>query len=114
MNDIVFLNFLRIVCTVQAVFVAMTTILIVLKYIPILRSATDRPKRLLAWHIVGIGISYTAAIIGLCIDMLVRYDLGMTWRLPLDFFVFTTGDAALCIMLWRLLIMRRFYQITGK
>jgi hypothetical protein len=114
MSDIVFLNFLRIVCAVQAVFVAVATAVIVWRYIPLVKVATDRPKRLLAWHIIGIGSSYIAAIVCLCVDMLVRYGYGMTWRLPLDFFVFTSGDAALCLMIWRLLIMRRFYQLTER
>jgi hypothetical protein len=105
-------NFLRIVATIQATFVITATIIIILRYIPIIKVAKDRTERLLAWHVVSLGISFVSANIFICIEFLARYGDFMTWRLPLSLFVFSVGDAGLCLMIWRLVITRKFYQLT--
>ena len=104
-------DILRIVALIQAIIVCGTTLEIVRRYIPVLRNAQNRKERLLAYHILLIGLSYVAANISVSIDLMVRYGMGWSWRLPTALFIFTSGDLALCLMIWRLVLVRKLYKL---
>lgn len=112
--ETVIYDLLRTVALVQAAFVSAATLDIVRRYLPVLKTATDRNQRLLAYHIVLIGLSYTGGNVSICIDLMARYGQGWSWRLPLCLFIFSVGDLALCLMIWRLILTRRLLALTKQ
>jgi hypothetical protein len=112
--DTILIDVLRIVAVVQAIFVIGATSVIIFRYIPIVKVAKDRPTRLLTFHIIAIGFSYILAIISTCFDLVARYNSGMTWRLPVCLVAYGSGNLALWLMIWRLLLVRRLYKLRDE
>lgn len=110
----VLLDVLRLVGCLQAFIVVAMTTWIVIRYAAALKDATNRPRRILVYHIICIGVSYITLTVMAVLEMMVRYGSPYTWRAPVALFAFSLGDLALFLMLFRITLMRRLYDEANR
>ena len=105
MMSISFFDLCRWFILGQAVFVAVATALIWVRYIMLALRNPSQPK---LWHIITISASYLGAITYIGLSTIERFGQPFSWRLGVAGFVFIAGDAGLCFMLAHLYAQRTY------
>lgn len=100
-------NLLRIGVVVMGTYIIAMMMIIIAVFCKNLKTSSDKSRRILAGHIVLIGFSYGMLVGASMYEMMLRYNLPMTWRTPTCAGSLSLGVLALHLMLWRLNLMRR-------
>lgn len=104
-----FMNFLRISIVVMGSYIILLMTIVIGAYVRSLKTSDDRIRRVLTGHIVLIGLSYGIFVVSAIVEMMIRYDLPMTWRTPSCSVATLIGVVGLHLMIWRLMLMRSIH-----
>lgn len=102
-------DFWRYVAFGQAMFVALLTLFIIVRYTYLIKK-TPSKDRALPFHIICISSSYLTLTIAALFELRLRLGLPYTWRTPTYLAAFTIGDIGLIFMLIHLAVKRILIQ----